>query len=35
MLDSSTEFAQNLIFRSIDLEIQFRAVLTYDEFCYK
>jgi len=29
------EFVQDLIFRSIDLEIPFRAILTYDEFHYK
>jgi hypothetical protein len=29
------EFAQDLMFRCIDLEIQFRAILTYGEFFYE
>ena len=29
------EFAQDLMFRCIDLEIQFRAILTYGEFYYE
>lgn len=29
------EFVQDLIFRCLDLKIQFRAILTYDEFHYQ